>query len=150
MDPAIAPGTSGYSPSLTHYFDAPVVVGVEVASQAEDPFYSSSDTPVPVVPRPPNPSVGGRVGLSRAFGWTTGLLPTERFRKRFTGQTLVVPNQGPHSVSGPVGFSNRTGRLAAGVEALYTDPVPSPREVAAMFTRPNPVLYEMNRGDIND
>ena len=149
MDPALSPGSAGYSPSLTSYADVPAVQ-VEVASQAESPFYSSSDAPVPTIPRPPDPSVGGQTGLSRAFGWTTGLLQPRAFRTLFGGRTLVVPNQGPHPATGPVGFSNRTGRLAAGVNALYTDPVPSPEDVANMLTKPNPVLYEMNRGDISD
>lgn len=149
MDPALSPGSAGYSPSLTNYAETPQVAR-EVASHAESPFYASSDVPIPQVPRPPDPAVGGKSGRSRAFGWTTGLLHPRSFRTLFTGRTLVVPNQGPHPVYGPVGFSNRTGRLAAGVEALYSDPVPTPQEVADMLTKPNPVLYEMNRGDISD
>jgi hypothetical protein len=92
------------------------------------------DTPPPIsyvvtVPRPPLPSTGGMPGRTRMLGWTTGMLPSRNYRQRFTGQVIVAPSQGVHPVEGPVGFSNRQGRLASGVAALVDQWLPSQQQV---------------------
>lgn len=92
------------------------------------------DTPPPIsyvvtVPRPPLPSTGGLPGRTRMLGWTTGILPSRHYRMPFTGQVIVAPSQGVHPVEGPVGFSNRQGRLASGVAALVDQWLPSQQQI---------------------
>lgn len=128
-------GSAVYSPSLSPA-DA---VGCEIVTPADRIGFANHDEAIPVVPKPPSPSVGGQTGIARALGWTVGLLPHRTMRQRFTGKVLVVPNQGPHPVVGEVGRSNRTGRLAANVDALTRDYLPPPDVIAASFTRPNPL-----------
>lgn len=130
------------SPMMTNgYAD----IGVsDTASNHQQSPTTSAGIDAAVIPRPPLPSVGGMPGRSRGLGWSTGLRLSRAFRQRFSGRTLVVPNQGPHPIEGPVGFSSRTSRLSDRVDALYTDYTPDPKEVAAMFTSPNPILREMD------
>lgn len=138
-------GDANNSPSLTRgYGDIGIA---ETVANHQQPPTASAGIEAAVVPPVPSPSVGGMPGRSHALGWSTGLRFARHLHARFTGRTLVVPNMGAHPAEGPVGFSTRLDRLSAGTQALYTDYVPDPKEVAAMFTSPNPILAEMRYQD---
>lgn len=111
--------------------EAPTVssspIGTKGTSQEGDA--TPPITYVVTVPRPPLPSTGGMPGRTHMLGWTTGLLPSRFFRQKFTGQVIVAPTQGVHPVEGPVGFSNRQGRLASGVAALVDQWLPSQQQI---------------------
>lgn len=124
------PGSSAYSPADTTGPDGIPILGLPShATQADDPTASTSGAPNITVPRPPDPTVGGAPGLGNALGWTTGLLPSRTHRMPFTGQVVVVAPMGVHPVAGPVGFSNRQGRLANGVNALVEQWLPSQQQI---------------------
>lgn len=142
------PGSAAYSPMLSPGLDG---FGLpETASQQQSPTAATSTAPVIKIPRPPLPSVGGENGRAEALGWTTGLRPFRWSKQPFRGATLVRPTMGVHPATGPVGLSNRQGRLQAGVAALTTTYLPSATEVRQMFTQPsarnaNPLAREMTQ-----
>lgn len=110
-----------YSPEGYGYVDAAQAVP-EVASHAQSPMVSASPVlDAAVVPKPPNPAVGGLPGLSHALGWSTGLRNSRAFRQAFDGRTLVVSTMGVHPIEGPVGYSTRQDRLFYGAQALRGD-----------------------------
>lgn len=128
------PGSTAYSPMLSPGLDG---FGLpETATQQDSPTASNSDAPDIQIPRPPLPSVGGEPGRREALGWTAGLRPYRWSKQPFRGATLVRPTMGVHPATGPVGLSNRQGRLQAAVAALTTDYLPSANEVRQMFTQP--------------
>lgn len=140
------PGSAVYSPAdFSPIGGIPELGRPQETTNQQDPTVSASPigtkgtsqegdfTPpisyVVTVPRPPLPSTGGMPGRSHMLGWTTGLLPSRFYRQRFTGKVLVVPTQGVHPVEGPVGFSNRQGRLASGVDALVNQWLPNQQQI---------------------
>lgn len=139
------PGSAAYSPAES---DVSAFGMRETVAAADRVGFANHNEPIPVVPRVPSPSVGGRTGIARALGWTTGLLPARHSRMPLTGKIMVVPNQGPHPVVGEVGASNRTGRLAANVDALTAQYLPPSDVIAASFTRPSPLGAHME--DVNN
>ena len=140
MDANYRAGSAAYSPSLSD--ESPIGL-VEEVTQQDRIGFSNHREAIPVVPPVPCPSVGGETGIAQALGWTKGLRVSRHWRQRFRGTVLVVPNQGPHPVAGPVGQSNRTGRLAANVDALNRTYLPSPKDIARSFVRPTPLALHM-------
>lgn len=138
--------SAGWSPSLT---DNPESYGTPCmyANQKTNPFSERVDfIGVPVVPKPPDPAVGGLPGASKPFGWSTGLSDPLRFRQRFTGKTLVLPQVKMHGAYGPVGQSARQQRLENGVAALNAEYTPDSATVAAQFVgRGSPLEREIAR-----
>lgn len=134
-DNLYGPDSSGWSPALAsvNFLDMLGLPGTD--SGSPNPQSSTSDVPTAYVPRPPDPSVGGMHGLSRKFGWSTGLRPSRTLRQLFSGKTLIVPTMGVHPVEGPVGFSSWMDRRDLGVEALYNEWLPSQRQIQQSFTR---------------
>jgi hypothetical protein len=131
---------AGYSPALT---DEHALGVSEAAFHHESPLNSTSDAHVPACVPVPDPSYGGRTGISRPLGWTTGLRQSRSMRQHFRGLTIRVAPVTAHPAEGPVGFSNRTGRLADRSDALTRDYVPDSESISHELTRPNPILYEM-------
>lgn len=147
QDPDLyGPGAAVYSPAdFSPVGGIPELGLPQETTNQDNPTVSSSpigtkgtsqegDTPPPIsyvvtVPRPPLPSTGGMPGRTHMLGWTTGMLPSRTFRQLFTGKVVVIPTQGVHPVDGPVGFSNRQGRLAAGVAALVDTWLPSQQQI---------------------
>lgn len=126
------PGSASYSPEQTPGLDR---LGLpDTSTQPEDPNLSTQQVSPGFIPRPPNPSVTGQPGISKAFGWSTGILPSRARRMRFQGETLVVPSMGVHPAVGPVGFSARQQRLDSGVKALVDQWLPSQQEINEQFT----------------
>jgi hypothetical protein len=146
MDSLYEPGSAAWSPALTN--ETPVGLREEVTGQ-DRVGHSNHSEAIPAVPPVPSPSVGGQTGIARAYGWTTGLLPSLIWRLRFRGTVLIVPHDGPLPVTGPVGVSNRTGRLAVGVDALTASYLPSPQAIAQSFTRPSPLALHMEEVNQN-
>lgn len=107
-----------------------------VASGSPNPEGRDNSVPMAYVGLPPDPSAGGQHGLSRMFGWTTGLLPSRTMRQPLGGATLVRPSMGAHPAYGPVGFSTFTDRRELGVAALYEEWLPSQRAIQETFTQP--------------
>lgn len=128
------PGSASYSPMLTD--NATGTGREENAYQMQGPNDTSQGTYPPYGQKlaPPDPTVTGVVGRSDALSYSTGLLPSRTFRQRFTGATLVRPTMGAHPAVGPVGLSNRQGRLQANVAALIDTYLPSAQEVRQQFT----------------
>lgn len=142
------PGSASYSPANTGDANTggiPELGLPSAATQQQSPTAATQqvgtkgtsqvgDTTPPIsyvvtVPRPPLPSTGGMPGRAMSLGYTTGLLPSRNYRQRFTGKVLVVPTMGVHPTDGPVGFSNRQGRLASGVAALVDQWLPSQQQI---------------------
>lgn len=133
-----SPGSSAYSPSLAPTL--PEQPGSLMVHQMDSPQEGDSDAPfVAVAPPPPSPNVGGMPGRADPLGYSIGLLPSRTFRQRFGGAVLVRPTMGVHPSTGPVGVSNRQGRLQANVSALVDQWLPSSQQVADEFTQPQAV-----------
>jgi len=125
------PGSASYSPEGT---DGLAYVGLPTDNSVRDePNESTSGAPDTRLPRPPDPTVGGMPGIANGLGWSTGLRPSRTLRTRMGGETLVVPTMGVHPAEGPVGVSNRTGRLESGVAALIETWLPSQQEINNSF-----------------
>lgn len=141
-----SPGSAGYAPSRTNYAGTALtpeqkITGPEAANNG-----ARQSIPVPTVPKPPNPAVGGMMGQSRVLGWTTGLREPRAYRQQFTGRTLVVPSMGAHPNIGPVGRdAARNQRLANGVAALSANYSQDNASVANMLSPAsfNPLLRDM-------
>lgn len=119
--------------------EIPDVAGAvpEIVTAANSPLNSSSDAGCAFVPRPPDPAVGGKPGMTHALGSTTGIRNSRAFRQLFTGLTLKVPSMGVHPIQGPVGYSNRTNNLVYGINALSGNDIPSNNSVAQQFAIPD-------------
>ena len=63
------------------------------------------------------------------LGWSNGFGKLKRLTS-FTGRVIARPTMGANPATGQVGFSTRTSRLRARIEALYTDYTPSEQTVA--------------------
>jgi hypothetical protein len=139
------PDSSGWSPSRT---TDPESYGTAIKVENHRGNVFGERAPigiVPEVPKPPSPSVGGQVSAARPLGWSTGISDPLRWRQRFTGKTLVVPQTKVNMTGGPVGYSSRSQRLDNGVANLQTDYTPSPADVAAQFVGPrSPLAKEMS------
>lgn len=135
-DALYAVNDEDYSPESGGYVDAAQAMP-EISNQQQNPLSSPSVLPAGFVPRPPDPAVGGKAGLTKAIGWSTGLRLSRAFRQAFDGRTLVVQNMGAHPIQGPVGYSNRTDRLTYNVRALQGDNMSSNMSVADMYADPN-------------
>lgn len=143
------PGSASYSPEQT-----PELAGFglsETANQGEDPNTSTSQAPGAYLPRPPRPDIHGEPGLTQAFGWSTGILPSRARRMRLQGETLVVPNMTAraHPAVGPVGFSTRQQRLDTRTAALVEQWLPSQQTINQQFTEPT-IAAPRNRNPLGD
>jgi hypothetical protein len=125
-----------WSPSGTPDVDNDQLGRPMVASGSPNPEARDQVAAMGYVGLPPDPSAGGQPGISRMFGWTTGLLPSRTMRQPLGGATLVRPSMGAHPNVGPVGFSTWTDRREAGVAALYDEWLPSARTIQESFTKP--------------
>lgn len=125
-----------YSPESDGYVDAAQAVP-EIASHAQSPMTTSNLLPAAYVPRPPDPAIGGKPGISRALGWSTGLRNSRAFRQAFDGRTLVVSSMGAHPIEGPVGYSTRSDRLFYGAQALRGDNMSDNTKVAKNLSDPD-------------
>jgi hypothetical protein len=98
------------------------------------------------------PSIGGKVGPSVGYGWTTGIKPRKQVRSPLDGRTLVVaPGQANNPNVGQVGRDGHADRLAAGVAALNTDFLPPMDVISASFIgagTSNPLVREMRESGI--
>lgn len=139
------PSNPGYSPSRSSYADLPALVPTQTSKQRPSAFVAPREAIAPAyVPKPPDPSVGGRMG-PQGFGWSTGLSEPRRWRQRFNGRTLVVPSMGVHPNVGPVGGDlARSQKLYNGTTALVHDYTVSNSTVADIMSRSfNPLLRDM-------
>lgn len=127
------PGSAAYSPEFT---PSDTVGRTLLVNQMDAPGVSNSDAPTIRMVRPPAPNVGGEPGRRDPLGYSIGLLPSRAMRQPFRGATLVRPSMGVHPATGPVGLSNRQGRLQAGVAALVDTYLPSTQQVREQFTQP--------------
>lgn len=87
----------------------------------------------PMVPRPPDPAIGGEPGRTVGLGYSTGLLPSRHHAQSFKGDVITVGQPIPPIV-GPVGYRDRSGKLSAAVAAQQNDYTPTSDAVAQMFT----------------
>ena len=121
------PGTAAYSPAKT------AEDGVLVFRTRSTHKASAADNvgtgPVPHDLLPPSPSAGGAMNQPSQLGWSNGFGKLKRLTS-FTGRVIARPTMGANPATGQVGFSTRTSRLRARIEALYTDYTPSEQTVA--------------------
>lgn len=130
MNPEVidGPGTEAYSPLLTPQDG---VLVYRTRSTVKNPPNGAPVQPGTLAENlmPPDPSKGGEMGPSSQLGWSTGFGKLSR-RTSFTGRVITRPTMGANPATGPVGYSTRTSRLRARIEALYNDYTPSNQAVA--------------------
>ena len=121
------PGTANYSPAKS---EPDGIVLFRTRSSHRRPA-NGEPTPgsAPVLTLP-DPAVGGQHGQPDALGWSDGLGKAISKSTSFTGRVITRPSMGANPAVGPVGYSTRTARLRARIEALYTDYTPSNQSVA--------------------
>lgn len=140
-----APGTdvlydihdADWSPSISGFVDTAQAVPEVACNTDQSPLASYSKIDAAFVPRPPDPAVEGKPGITRFLSWTTGLRNTRAFRQAFDGRTLRVANMGPHPIQGPVGYSTRSDRLFYGVQNLRGNGTPTSATVAKDMGSPD-------------
>ena len=122
------PGTAAYSPAYAAQ-DGVIVYRTRSTSRTSAAGAPQPAGPVPVTIMPPDPSVGGQMNQGNGLGWSDGFGAFKR-RTSFTGRVITRPSMGANPAVGPVGYSTRTARLRARVEALYNDYTPTNQAVA--------------------
>lgn len=153
-----APGTdvlydkddADWSPVISGFVDTAQAVPSYACNDGQNPLASYSVIPAGFIPRPPDPAVGGKAGLTKFLAWSTGLRNTRAFRQAFDGRTLRVSNMGPHPIQGPVGYSTRSDRLFYGVQNLKGSGTPSSAAVQDDMASPkDAAIFRATRGNPN-
>ena len=123
------PGSASYSPAQTTADGVifPRTRSMHKMSAADIPGFSG--TPVVGNLMPPDPSMGGEMGQPNQLGWSTGFGAFKRLTP-LSGRVITRPTMGANPPVGPVGRSDRTTRLRARLDALYTDYTPASQTVA--------------------
>lgn len=130
MNPEVidGPGTEAYSPLLTPQ-DGVLLFRTRSTHRASAAAARMVPDTLPANLMPPDPSKGGEMGVGNQLGWSTGFGAFRRM-STFTGRVITRPTMGANPATGPVGYSTRTSRLRARIEALYNDYTPSNQAVA--------------------
>lgn len=126
------PGTSSYAPA--HSAQDGIILYRTRSYHAADATDMPGSAAVPDASSlaPPSPSTGGAMGQFGRLGWSNGFGAFKR-RTSFTGRVINVRTL-PLNTGGHVGYSTRSSRLRAKVQALYDDATPSSQAVAREVT----------------